>query len=157
MVDLLFLEDDALLRQQGVVRTLYDPAAETGGMLFVAEEYLRELNTAARLQVFGQGLNDEAFAICQSDMMLKGANPANIVSGNSFSRDGFAGRRYDYFLSNPPYGVEWKKVGARSAASTGASATTTASAPSSQPPISRCSTRSGRRWSPTRTSPSRRR
>ena len=110
MVDLLFLEDDDLLRTRGVVRTLFDPAGGTGGMLSVAEEYLRDLNPSARLEVFGQELNDETFAICQSDMMLKGYNPANIVSGNSFTRDGFAGRRFDYSLSNPPYGVEWKKV-----------------------------------------------
>jgi len=110
MVDLLFLEDDDLLRQPGIVRTLYDPAAGTGGMLSEADGYLRELNPAARLEVFGQELNDETFAICQSDLMLKGYDPARITSGNSFTRDGAAGKRFDYCLSNPPYGVEWKKV-----------------------------------------------
>ena len=110
MVDLLFLEDDALLRQKGIVRTLYDPTGGTGGMLSVAEEYLRQLNPAARLQVFGQELNEETYAICESDMMIKGYDPSNIKCGNSFTKDGFAGQRFDYFLSNPPYGVEWKKV-----------------------------------------------
>lgn len=110
MVDLLFIEDDAVLRKAGVVRTLYDPACGTGGMLSVAEEYLRELNPAAQLVVFGQELNDESFAICKSDMMIKGQNPANIARGNSFSEDGHVGKKFDYMLSNPPFGVEWKKV-----------------------------------------------
>ncbi|HPB55689.1 MAG TPA: class I SAM-dependent DNA methyltransferase [Acidobacteriota bacterium] len=110
MVDLLFIEDDEVLRRPGVVRTLYDPACGTGGMLSVAEEYLRELNPAAQLMVFGQELNDESYAICKSDMMIKGQNPANIARGNSFSEDGHIGQRFDYMLSNPPFGVEWKKV-----------------------------------------------
>jgi type I restriction enzyme M protein len=110
MVDLLFIEDDDALRKPGIVRSLYDPACGTGGMLSVAEEYLRELNPDARLEVFGQELNDESYAICKSDMMLKGQNPENIVRGNSFSEDGHVGEHYDYLLSNPPFGVEWKKV-----------------------------------------------
>ena len=110
MVDLLFVDDNADLTRKGIVRTLYDPTCGTGGMLSVAEEYLRQLNPAARLQLFGQELNDETYAICQSDMMVKGYDPSNIKSGNSFTRDGFEGRRFDYFLANPPYGVEWKKV-----------------------------------------------
>jgi type I restriction enzyme M protein len=110
MVDILFIEDDDALRKPGIVRSLYDPACGTGGMLSVAEEYLRELNPDARLEVFGQELNDESYAICESDMMLKGQNPENIVRGNSFSEDGHVGEHYDYLLSNPPFGVEWKKV-----------------------------------------------
>jgi len=110
MVDLLFIEDDDVLRKGGIVRTLYDPACGTGGMLSVAEEYLRELNPAAQLLVFGQELNDESYAICKSDMMIKGQNPANIARGNSFSEDGHVGKTFDYMLSNPPFGVEWKKV-----------------------------------------------
>lgn len=110
MVDLLFIEDDEALRKPGVVRTLYDPACGTGGMLSVAEEYLRELNPGAKLVVFGQELNDESYAICKSDMMIKGQNPANIARGNSFSEDGQTGKKFDYMLSNPPFGVEWKKV-----------------------------------------------
>lgn len=110
MVDLLFIEDDDALRKPGIVRSLYDPACGTGGMLSVAEEYLRELNPDACLEVFGQELNDESYAICKADMMLKGQNPENIVRGNSFSEDGHVGEHYDYLLSNPPFGVEWKKV-----------------------------------------------
>ena len=83
MVDLLFIEDDDVLRKPGIVRSLYDPACGTGGMLSVAEEYLRELNPDARLEVFGQELNDESYAICKADMMIKGQNPENIVRGNT--------------------------------------------------------------------------
>jgi type I restriction enzyme M protein len=110
MVDLLFAEDDELLRKPGIVRTLYDPACGTGGMLSVAEDYLRELNPDARLEVFGQELNDETYAVCRSDMMLKGQDASHIVSGNSFSEDGHPGRTFDYMLANPPFGVEWKSV-----------------------------------------------
>jgi type I restriction enzyme M protein len=110
MVDLLFIEDDSALRKKGIVRSLYDPACGTGGMLSVAEEYLRELNPGAHLEVFGQELNDESFAICRADMMIKGQNPDNIVPGNSFSEDGHVGKKFDYLLSNPPFGVEWKNV-----------------------------------------------
>ena len=85
MVNLLFVEDDELLRKPGVVRTLFDPACGTGGMLSVAEDYLRDLNPDARLEVFGQELNDETYAVCRSDMMLKGQDASHIVSGNSFS------------------------------------------------------------------------
>jgi type I restriction enzyme M protein len=110
MVDLLFIEDEETLTKKGIVRTLYDPAAGTGGMLSVAEEYLRELNPDAELKVFGQELNAESYAICKSDMMIKGQNPENIVRGNSFSEDGHPSSKFDYMLSNPPFGVEWKKV-----------------------------------------------
>jgi type I restriction enzyme M protein len=110
MVDLLFIEDEETLTKKGIVRTLYDPAAGTGGMLSVAEEYLRELNPDAELKVFGQELNAESYAICKSDMMIKGQNPENIVRGNSFSEDGHPSAKFDYMLSNPPFGVEWKKV-----------------------------------------------
>ena len=110
MVDLLFDDDGDALRRPGIVRSLYDPACGTGGMLSVAEEYLRELNPDARLAVFGQELNPESYAICKSDMMLKGQNPSNIAFGNSFSDDGHIGQKFDYLLSNPPFGVEWKKV-----------------------------------------------
>src|SRR5690606_31107140 len=110
MVDLLFIEDDEVLRRPGVVKTLYDPAAGTGGMLSVAEDYLRELNPQARLEVFGQELNDESYAICKADMLIKGQNPENIARGNSFSEDGHADRQFDYMLSDPPFGVDWKKV-----------------------------------------------
>ena len=110
MVDLLFIEDDGALRTPGIVRTMLDPACGTGGMLSVAEAYLRELNPAARLEAYGQELNAETYAVCRSDMMLKGQKASNVRLGNSFSEDQFAGQRFDYLLANPPFGVEWKKV-----------------------------------------------
>lgn len=110
MVNLLFTEDKKDLNREGIVKTLYDPACGTGGMLSVAEEYLNSLNPDARLEVFGQELNPESYAICKSDMLIKGQNPANMVFGNSFSADGLPDKTFDYLLSNPPFGVEWKKV-----------------------------------------------
>jgi type I restriction enzyme M protein len=110
MVNLLFTEDDDALTGPGVVRTLFDPACGTGGMLSVAEDHLRALNPSARLEVFGQELNDETYAVCRSDMMLKGQDATHIVRDNSFSEDGHQGRTFDYLLANPPFGVEWKKV-----------------------------------------------
>jgi len=109
MVDLLFIEDDAVLRDRGVVWTLYDPACGTGGMLSVAERHLNGLNPHARLEVFGQEINAETYATCVSDMMLKGHETANIVYGNTFTADGLAGERFDYMLTTPPFGVDWKK------------------------------------------------
>lgn len=109
MVNLLFANDKAILRKKGIVKTIYDPACGTGGMLSVAEEYLHELNSDAKLEVFGQEWNDQSFAICKSDMLIKGQNPNNIVFGDSFSKDGFADEQFDYMLANPPFGVEWKK------------------------------------------------
>jgi type I restriction enzyme M protein len=109
MVNLLFDPDTHALRTKGIVRTVYDPACGTGGMLSVAEEYLRELNPDARLEVFGQDYNNESFAICCSDMMIKGLNPENVKFGNSFTKDGLPGMKFDYMLANPPFGVEWKK------------------------------------------------
>ena len=79
-------------------------------MLSIAEEYLRELNPDARLEVFGQEINPESYAICKSDMLIKGQNASNIKFGNSFTQDGLAEEKFDYMLSNPPFGVEWKKI-----------------------------------------------
>jgi type I restriction enzyme M protein len=110
MVDLLLIEDDQALRTPGIVRTLLDPACGTGGMLSVAGEYLRELNPGGHLEAYGQELNAETYAICRSDMVLKGLKASNVAPGNSFSQDAFKGARYDYLLANPPFGVEWKKV-----------------------------------------------
>ncbi len=110
MVNLLFIEDDAVLATPGVVRTIYDPTAGTGGMLSVAGEYLAEHNPDARLTMFGQELNDESYAICKADMLIKGQDVANIKPGNTFADDGHPHRKFDYMLSNPPFGVEWKKV-----------------------------------------------
>ena len=110
MVNLLFIEDDQVLAKAGVVRTIYDPTAGTGGMLSVAGEYLEEHNPEARLTMFGQELNPESYAICKADMLIKGQDVANIVFGNTFSEDGHPHKKFDYMLSNPPFGVEWKKV-----------------------------------------------
>jgi type I restriction enzyme M protein len=111
MVNLLFIEDDDVLTPgNAVVRTIYDPTAGTGGMLSVAGEYLLEHNPQARLTMFGQELNDESYAICKADMLIKGQPVENIVAGNTLSDDGHGGRKFDYMLSNPPFGVEWKKV-----------------------------------------------
>ncbi|MBV8502404.1 MAG: SAM-dependent DNA methyltransferase [Paucibacter sp.] len=111
MVDLLFIEDDDVLSPgNAVVRTIYDPTAGTGGMLSVAGEYLLEHNPQARLTMYGQELNDESYAICKADMLIKGQPVENIVVGNTLSDDGHAHTKFDYMLSNPPFGVEWKKV-----------------------------------------------
>jgi type I restriction enzyme M protein len=110
MVNLLFLNDRDILTKKGITKTLYDPACGTGGMLSVAEEYLQELNPEARLEVFGQEINPESYAICKSDMLIKGQKPNNIKFGNSFTADGLEGDKFDYMLSNPPFGVEWKKA-----------------------------------------------
>ncbi|WP_140985837.1 type I restriction-modification system subunit M [Asticcacaulis tiandongensis] len=111
MVNLLFIEDDDVLTAgNAVVRTIYDPTAGTGGMLSVAGEHLHDHNPQARLTMFGQELNDESYAICKADMLIKGQDVGNIVVGNTLSEDGHTSRKFDYMLSNPPFGVEWKKV-----------------------------------------------
>jgi type I restriction enzyme M protein len=110
MVNLLFIEDDEALTKPGVVRSLYDPTAGTGGMLSVAEEQLSSLNPKARLVMYGQELNPESYAICKADMLIKGQDISNIIFGNTLSNDGLLGKHFDYALSNPPFGVEWKKI-----------------------------------------------
>lgn len=110
MVNLLFNEDDEVLSKPGVVRTIYDPTAGTGGMLSAAEKYLTEFNPSARLIAFGQELNPESYAICKADMLIKGQDVDDIVQGNTLSDDAHAHKHFDYMLSNPPFGVEWKKV-----------------------------------------------
>ena len=108
MVNLLFMPDSDVLTTKGIVKTLYDPACGTGGMLSVAEDYVRELNPDAQLEVFGQDYNDQAYAICGSDMMIKGQNIDHIAFGDSFTDDHFPRHKFDYMLANPPFGVEWK-------------------------------------------------
>ncbi|MBR1199324.1 SAM-dependent DNA methyltransferase [Bradyrhizobium sp. AUGA SZCCT0158] len=110
MVDLLFIEDDDALSKPGVVRTIYDPTAGTGGMLSVAEEHLKTGSKDVQLTMFGQELNPESYAICKADMLIKGQDVSNIAFGNTLSEDGHTGRTFDYMLANPPFGVEWKKV-----------------------------------------------
>ncbi len=113
MVDLLFYGDSEALSKPGVIRTLYDPTAGTGGMLSIAEEYLtgtNGLNPDATLIVSGQELNPESYAICKGDMLIKGQDVSNIKFGDTLKNDGHAGAKFDYGLSNPPFGVEWKKA-----------------------------------------------
>jgi type I restriction enzyme M protein len=106
----LFAGDSEALAKPGVVRSLYDPTAGTGGMLSVGQNVLASINPLAKLVLFGQELNDESYAICKADMLIKGQDPKNIVRGNTLSADGFLSMFFDYMLSNPPFGVDWKKV-----------------------------------------------
>lgn len=114
MVNLLLAPEDDLSKSH-VVKTIYDPACGTGGMLSVAEEYIRQLNSEARPLLYGQDWNDEAWAVCKSDMLIKGEDADNIILGDTFTRDGFnrdeEGNKwmFDYMLANPPFGVEWKQ------------------------------------------------
>jgi type I restriction enzyme M protein len=114
MVNLLLSPEKDLARSH-VVKTIYDPACGTGGMLSVAENYIRQLNSEAQPKLFGQDWNDEAWAVCKSDMLIKGEEADNIILGDTFTRDGFDRDRdgskwkFDYMLANPPFGVEWKQ------------------------------------------------
>ena len=110
MVNLLLAPDEAQLTTPGIVKTVLDPACGTGGMLIAAEEFILEHNPDATVVPHGQELNPESYAICKSDMMIKGENAENIKLGNSFSHDKHHGKTFDYLLANPPFGVEWKKV-----------------------------------------------
>jgi len=107
---LLFSTDDEILTKSGVVRSLYDPTAGTGGFLSSGTEYVHELNPDATLVTFGQELNGESYAICKADMLIKGQEVENIKHGNTLSDDQLEHDKFDYMLSNPPFGVEWKKV-----------------------------------------------
>ncbi|SPU95973.1 type I restriction-modification system subunit M [Burkholderia cenocepacia] len=108
MVTLLFSGDDEILAVPGVVRTMYDPTAGTGGILSVAEEHLRGFNDRATLKLFGQELEDETYAICKADMLIRGQDPANIANGDTLEIDKHSGKTFEYQAANPPYGVEWK-------------------------------------------------
>ena len=114
MVNLLLSPEKDLARSH-VVKTIYDPACGTGGMLSVAEKYIRDLNSDAQPKLFGQDWNDEAWAVCKSDMLIKGEDADNIIMGDTFTKDGFDrsadGKKFtfDYMLANPPFGVEWKQ------------------------------------------------
>ena len=114
MVNLL-LSPERDLRKSYVVKTIYDPACGTGGMLSVAEKYIRDLNAQADPHLFGQDWNDESWAVCKADMLIKGEDADNIILGDTFTRDGFdrdaegKKRTFDYMLANPPFGVEWKQ------------------------------------------------
>ncbi len=108
MVNILFYDDNDMLSGNNVAKTVYDPACGTGGMLSVAEEYIHSLNASTEIVPFGQELNDQTFAICKADMLIKGNNADFIKDGNTLSDDQFKGQTFDYILSNPPFGREWK-------------------------------------------------
>ena len=115
MVSLLLSPEPDLGRGH-VVKTIYDPACGTGGMLSGADQYLREHNSDANPILYGQDRNDESWAVCKSDMLLKGENAENIILGDTFTQDGYSRRpdghspyTFDYMLANPPFGVEWKQ------------------------------------------------
>lgn len=110
MVDLLFATEDNELRDKNIVRSVYDPTAGTGGMLSVAEEHLLAMNPNASLTLAGQELNPQSYAICKADMLIKGQDVGAIAYGNTLNNDGHAGNTYNYCLSNPPFGDDWKKV-----------------------------------------------
>ena len=107
---LVFLEDDDALSKAGIIRTIYDPTAGTGGFLSSGMEYVHELNPQAVIRAYGQELNPESYAICKADMLIKGQDVSNIKLGNTLSNDQLYADKYDYMLSNPPFGVDWKKI-----------------------------------------------
>ncbi|WP_063066476.1 type I restriction-modification system subunit M [Nocardia violaceofusca] len=109
LVDLLFAEKDVDLTEDNIVRTLYDPTAGTGGMLALAEEHLLAQNPDAKLTLFGQEYNPQSYAICKSDLLAKGHDATHIAFGNTLTEDAFRGRKFDFCMSNPPYGVDWKQ------------------------------------------------
>ncbi|HIF9177736.1 TPA: type I restriction-modification system subunit M [Photobacterium damselae] len=107
---LVFMEDDEALTQDGIIRTIYDPTAGTGGFLSSGMEYVHELNPKAVMRAFGQELNPESYAICKADMLIKGQDVSRIKLGNTLSNDQLPVDQFDYMLSNPPFGVDWKKI-----------------------------------------------
>ncbi len=107
---LVFSKDDDVLSGDGIIRTIYDPTAGTGGFLSSGSEYVYEHNPDAVMRVFGQELNPESYAICKADMLIKGQDVRNIKLGNTLSNDQLAYEKFDYMLSNPPFGVDWKKI-----------------------------------------------
>ncbi|MDP2506140.1 class I SAM-dependent DNA methyltransferase [Oceanobacter sp. 3_MG-2023] len=107
---LVFMEDDDALTKDGIIRTIYDPTAGTGGFLSSGMEYVHELNANAVMRAFGQELNPESYAICKADMLIKGQDVSRIKLGNTLSNDQLYADKFDYMLSNPPFGVDWKKV-----------------------------------------------
>jgi type I restriction enzyme M protein len=107
---LVFMEDDDVLTKPGIIRTIYDPTAGTGGFLSEGMEYVKALNPQAVMRAFGQELNPESYAICKADMLIKGQDVSNIKLGNTLSNDQLYAHKFDYMLSNPPFGVDWKKI-----------------------------------------------
>jgi len=111
MVNLLLYEDEDILKKNHIVRTIYDPCCGSGGMLTISKERILELNPNADAHLFGQEVNPETFALCKSDLYMKsadGRDAENIKYGSTLSKDQLANKRFDYMITNPPYGKEWK-------------------------------------------------
>lgn len=108
MVNLLFARDGDILSKPGIVRHIYDPTAGTGGMLSVADEYIRSVNPGAALSLYGQEIRAASYAISKTDLIIKGQNAENMVLGDTLKEDGHWDKKFDYCLANPPFGVEWK-------------------------------------------------
>ncbi|MCE2399424.1 SAM-dependent DNA methyltransferase [Candidatus Poribacteria bacterium] len=109
LVSLLFAEHSQELRGEGIVRSIFDPCCGTGGMLTIGKKYFHEqINPNADIRLLGQELNAQTYAICKSDMLIIGEDPDNIQHGSSLSNDQFQGERFDYMITNPPFGVSWK-------------------------------------------------
>lgn len=109
IVDLLLINDADALAGSGIIRTVYDPACGTGGMLALMEEAMKGFNPKIRVELYGQELNPESFGVCKSDMLITGHNPEQIAFGNTLTEDAHKDKKFHYMLSNPPYGVDWKK------------------------------------------------
>lgn len=107
MVNLIF-EDEEELADSSKIKTVYDGACGTGGMLTAAMEYAKKLNSSSRMLCYGQELNAQTYAICKADMLIKGEDSNNIRHGNTLSGDLFSGETFDYIIMNPPFGIEWK-------------------------------------------------
>ena len=110
MVNLLFAEHTEELQGKGLIRTVYDPACGTGGMLTIAKEHIQQnINPDINIEMYGQELNEQTYAISKSDVLISGEKAENIILGSSFNKDGFPGHKFNFMFSNPPYGVSWKK------------------------------------------------
>lgn len=110
MVNILFAEHQEELMGKGIIRTVFDPACGTGGMLTVAKDHIQDnINPDLDIIMYGQQLNEQTYAIAKSDVLMLGGNAENIKQGNSFTQDKFKGKRFDFMLCNPPFGVSWKK------------------------------------------------
>ncbi len=109
MVNILFTDETEVF-EKGVIKTLYDPTAGTGGMLSTGDAFLKKLNPDALLHLFGQEINPESYAICKADMLIKGQEPSNIRFGDTLRDDKHENEKFNYMLANPPFGVDWKKA-----------------------------------------------
>ena len=110
MVSLMFAEHKDDLKGKGIIRTVFDPACGTGGMLITAKEYIQnEINSDVEVVMYGQEINEQTYAIAKSEVLIMGENAENIRDQSSFSKDQFKGQRFTYMLSNPPFGVSWVK------------------------------------------------